>query len=166
MASHSLTLRGLQLKQILSSDADAVNVYEEARNYISDQKIFFLPVDFNFTSQDQPFKIHFSKIQSSNEVCLTLDKGEKMIFNSKKLKSGNKNFILPEQSSVRIQVLPKPPVMRLSYDENEECYKASEFLDRIKKLDLKIQKIACAHNITMLLTVDGHVYGTGRFKLA
>ena len=62
--------------------------------------------------------------------------------------------------------MPKPTLMRISCELNDKHYKAPVFIDRIKKNDLKIRKVACSMNLTTILTMDGHVYGAGQFKLA
>lgn len=72
--------QSLQLKAILASEEDSHTVYKEAQAFVSDKKMYSIPLDIKINSSDSLMKIHFNKINTPCSIKLTQNGGDSISF--------------------------------------------------------------------------------------
>lgn len=135
---------------------------EDARVYVTDKKMFKIPLELKINSNNKLLKIHFNKISSECRVKLTLPNGGAMTFSKESLNEGIKNYILDTDSSVGLKLLPGTQMNHYGNEDYSCSYKDSNYQEKAAEAELVIKTVKCAFSNSFFVGENEELYGVGQ----
>ena len=94
--------------KILESDKDAAKIFDEAKLFTTEKKMFRTRFVFNVQADSSPLKLHFRHLLSENIIKLTSGEGDMQFVSKESFMDGMRNFIIDAGKNIKIELIDPP----------------------------------------------------------